>query len=130
MRRILIACWLLGWLGWAALPGMAEARDNAVAGTAIGVAELPPEARETLRLIERGGPFPYRRDGVVFGNREHRLPLQRHGYYREYTVPTPGSRDRGARRIVAGSAKSGEPKTAREYYYSDDHYRSFRSIRE
>ncbi|MEK7736850.1 MAG: ribonuclease domain-containing protein, partial [Pseudomonadota bacterium] len=73
-------------------------------------------------LIERGGPFPYRRDGEVFGNREHRLPLQPHGSYREYTVPTPGRTDRGARRIVAGAAN--------DRYYSEDHYRSFRKIRE
>ncbi|MCX7175552.1 MAG: ribonuclease, partial [Proteobacteria bacterium] len=76
----------------------------------------------TLRLIERGGPFPGRRDGVVFGNREHRLPTRPRAYYHEYTVPTPGRHDRGARRIVAGEA--------REYYYSDDHYRSFRKIHE
>lgn len=89
------------------------------AGDRIAVADLPPEARATLQLIERGGPFPYRRDGVVFGNRERRLPMKPHGYYREYTVPTPGARDRGARRIVAGSA---------ERYYTDDHYRTFRRI--
>ncbi len=126
MRRVLLVCWLLSWmLSWlacAVLPGMAQARDTSPATGAISVAELPREARETLHLIERGGPFPYRRDGVAFGNREHRLPLRQHGTYREYTVPTPGSRDRGARRIVAG--------TASERYYSDDHYRSFRKIRE
>lgn len=86
----------------------------------VSLAQLPPEARITLQQIERGGPFPYRRDGIEFQNRERRLPLQGRGYYREYTVPTPGSRDRGARRIVAG-------KTA-EYYYSADHYRSFLRI--
>jgi len=78
-----------------------------------------------LRLIEQGGPFPYpRKDGSIFGNFERRLPLQARGYYREYTVPTPGRRDRGARRIVAGQIARGE------YYYTDDHYRSFRRIRE
>jgi len=122
MRRILLACWLLGWLICAALPGVAAARETVPAIASISVADLPPEARATLRLIEHGGPFPYRRDGVVFGNREHRLPLKQHGYYREYTVPTPASRDRGARRIVAGKSS--------EYFYSDDHYRSFRRIRE
>ncbi|WP_242112764.1 ribonuclease domain-containing protein [Luteimonas aquatica] len=81
---------------------------------------LPEEARDTLRLIERGGPFPHRQDGSTFQNREGRLPAQPRGYYREYTVRTPGSRDRGARRIVAG----GDPP--REFFYSDDHYRSFR----
>lgn len=81
---------------------------------------LPPEARDTLRLIARGGPFPHRQDGGVFGNRERRLPAQPRGYYREYTVRTPGARDRGARRIIAG----GEPPS--EFFYTDDHYRSFR----
>jgi ribonuclease T1 len=81
---------------------------------------LPPEAIDTLRRIERGGPHPYRQDDGVFGNREGRLPRKSRGYYREYTVKTPGSRDRGARRIVAG----GRPPT--EYFYTDDHYHSFR----
>jgi len=89
---------------------------------AVSSGELPREAHATLRLIERGGPFPYRRDGAVFGNREQRLPLKPRGAYREYTVPTPGVSGRGARRIIA--AQSGER------YYSEDHYRSFRRIRE
>lgn len=83
---------------------------------------LPAEAIETLALIKAGGPFPYRRDGVTFGNRERRLPAQPRGYYREYTVPTPGARDRGARRIVAG----GDPPAV--FYYTADHYRSFRRV--
>jgi len=88
----------------------------------IHVAELPPEARATIALIRKGGPFPYAKDKSVFGNREARLPRQKHGYYREYTVKTPGERTRGARRIVAG--KGGE------MYYTEDHYNSFRRIRE
>jgi ribonuclease T1 len=92
----------------------------------INAAALPREARDTLALIRQGGPFPYRQDGTVFGNRERLLPPNRRGYYREYTVKTPGAKDRGARRIIAG----GEPRTPRELYYSDDHYRSFRRIRE
>lgn len=87
----------------------------------IGLVELPPEARETLALIEAGGPFPHARDGTVFRNREGLLPARPRGYYREYTVRTPGARGRGARRIVAG--KDGE------FYYTRDHYRSFRRIR-
>jgi guanyl-specific ribonuclease Sa len=83
---------------------------------------LPPEAVDTLALIEAGGPFPYRRDGVTFENRERLLPAKPRGYYREYTVPTPGSRDRGARRIVAG----GDPPEV--FYYTADHYRSFRRV--
>lgn len=88
----------------------------------IAVAQLPQEARLTLSLIRRGGPFPYAKDGSVFGNREGLLPRRNRGYYREYTVVTPGSRDRGARRIVAGRVG--------EYWYSADHYRSFRRIQE
>jgi guanyl-specific ribonuclease Sa len=87
-----------------------------------GPAGLPPEAVQTLQLIAAGGPFPYDRDGSVFQNREGLLPQRPRGYYREYTVPTPGSRDRGARRIVSG----GNPPEV--LYYTDDHYRSFRPI--
>jgi len=83
---------------------------------------LPVEAIETLRAIERGGPFPYDRDGTVFQNREGRLPPMSRGYYREYTVRTPGAHDRGARRIVAG----GRPPEV--FYYTDDHYRTFRRV--
>jgi ribonuclease T1 len=88
----------------------------------VGVGELPREARATLALIRSNGPFPYRQDGTTFGNREKLLPQRARGYYREYTVPTPGARDRGGRRIVAGEAG--------ELYYTEDHYRSFRRIRE
>jgi ribonuclease T1 len=88
----------------------------------VDAATLPSEARETLWLIRSSGPFPYSKDGSVFGNREAMLPKRERGYYREYTVRTPGARDRGARRIVAGRAG--------EYYYTDDHYRSFRRIRQ
>ena len=83
---------------------------------------LPAEARDTLSRIARGGPFEHRQDGSVFQNRERKLPLRPRGFYREYTVETPGSDDRGARRIVTG----GDPPS--EYWYSDDHYRSFRRI--
>ena len=85
-------------------------------------AGLPPEAIETLALIQRGGPFPYRKDGTTFQNRERLLPTKPRGYYREYTVPTPGARDRGARRFVAG----GNPPEV--FYYTADHYSSFRQI--
>lgn len=88
----------------------------------VGLVDLPKEARAALVLVKAGGPFAYERDGSAFGNREGRLPKRERGYYREYTVKTPGSRDRGARRIVAG--KPGE------YYYSDDHYKTFRRILE
>jgi ribonuclease T1 len=88
----------------------------------IAVTALPPEARATLALVKSGGPHPYPQDGRTFSNRESRLPLRERGYYREYTVRTPGARDRGARRIVAGGGG--------EYYYTADHYRSFQRIRE
>ena len=85
-------------------------------------ADLPREALDTIALIQRGGPFPHRQDGSTFGNREGRLPRQPRGWYREYTVDTPGLSHRGARRIVTG----GHPP--REWYYTDDHYDSFRRI--
>ena len=107
------------------LPGAGDAvaREQALnASQEIAYAALPREAQQTLQSIKRGGPFGFERDGVVFGNYERHLPPRQRGYYREYTVPTPGVRNRGARRIVVGAGA--------EYYYSDDHYRSFRRIRE
>lgn len=116
-----------GWLARELPRGADEpaGRPSVAAGADAGrydPAGLPDEAIRTLRLIDAGGPFPYDRDGTVFQNREARLPARPRGYYREYTVPTPGSRDRGARRIVSG----GDPPA--EFYYTDDHYRSFRRI--
>ena len=113
------------------LPQLDEAVSDApttfpATGSASGLplvplAGLPPEAARTIERIESGGPFPEpERDGGVFGNREELLPDQPFGYYREYTVPTPGSNDRGARRIVAGSPG--------EYYWTDDHYSSFSRV--
>jgi ribonuclease T1 len=93
---------------------------------AVSLPDLPKEARAVDAKIRSGGFFRYGRDGAVFGNRERVLPAKPHGYYHEYTVPTPGAEDRGARRIVCGG-----PKTAPETcYYTDDHYRTFRRIRE
>lgn len=96
--------------------------ESSAASSASLPAFLPPEARHTLALIASGGPFPHRQDGVVFGNYEHLLPDEPRGYYHEYTVETPGARDRGARRIITG----GNPPEV--YYYTDDHYRSFREF--
>lgn len=104
-----------------ALVGFAHAREDPALPEAE-LAQLPPEVAHTLELIKRGGPFPYRKDGAVFRNRERRLPVREQGYYREYTVPTKGAQDRGARRIIAGRCA--------EYYYTDDHYQSFRRIRD
>ena len=92
----------------------------------IRIDALPAEARDVLSRIRAGEAMPYERDGVVFGNREHLLPEKPRGYYHEYTVKTPGARSRGARRIVCGGAVS----STTECYYSDDHYRSFKRIRQ
>lgn len=122
MRRSVQTLWiLLGLL--LCLPAQGEQpvrRDAALA--LVSIAELPPEAQETLRLIKQGGPFPYARDGVVFGNYEKLLPPKPRGYYHEYTVKTPGVRNRGARRIVCGRPP--------ECYYTADHYKTFQRIRE
>jgi ribonuclease T1 len=103
-----------------AMPAASQ-RAPAPAAAEVALAGLPREARDTLELIRKRGPYPYARDGAVFGNREGLLPKQPRGYYREYTVKTPGERTRGARRIVVG--KGGE------LYYTDDHYNHFRRIR-
>jgi ribonuclease T1 len=92
----------------------------------IAVSDLPKQAQVTLLLIKRGGPFPYAQDGAIFGNYEGVLPKQKRGYYHEFTVKTPGARNRGARRIIAG----GEPVMSREYYYTDNHYATFKRIKE
>ncbi|MEK7361917.1 MAG: ribonuclease domain-containing protein [Pseudomonadota bacterium] len=114
-RFLIVVCALLALIGAALAQGPAPIGD-------IALAALPREAHVTLALVRAGGPFPYAQDGRVFGNREKILPARQGGYYREYTVKTPGASDRGARRIVAG--------TSGEYYYTDDHYNSFRRIRE
>ena len=88
----------------------------------VRLADLPPEARQTVALIHQGGPYVYAKDGAVFANREGFLPKQKRGYYREYTVKTPGERTRGARRIIAGAGG--------ELFYTEDHYSHFRRVRE
>jgi ribonuclease T1 len=88
----------------------------------VRLADLPPEAQQTILLIQQGGPFPYEKDGSVFGNYEKVLPQQKRGYYREFTVRTPHARNRGARRIITG----GRPP--HEYYYTADHYRTFKRV--
>jgi ribonuclease T1 len=92
----------------------------------VALADLPGEARETLMLIKQGGPFPYPKDGAVFGNYEGVLPKQKRGYYQEFTVKTPKEHNRGARRIIVG----GTPMASKEHYYTDDHYATFKRIRE
>jgi ribonuclease T1 len=117
-----LAVILLAWvLGHGAFTGRVDSGSSRPAtGTTVAATALPAQARQTLALIDSGGPFPYDQDGVVFGNREGLLPGHDYGYYHEYTVPTPGSPDRGARRIITGSSG--------ELYYTDDHYRSFERI--
>jgi ribonuclease T1 len=91
----------------------------------VALASLPKEAQQTQRLIRAGGPFPYAKDGTVFGNRERLLPRRVRGFYREYTVPTPGARNRGARRIICGGRQPTEPEAC---FYTADHYASFQQI--
>jgi ribonuclease T1 len=112
-------------LSAAALGGAVQARGVAAELRTVPLAQLPEQARQTEQLIRSGGPFPYAKDGTVFGNRERLLPREKRGYYREYTVKTPGSRDRGARRIVCGGEKPAAPDAC---YYTADHYASFRRI--
>ncbi len=109
--------------GSALLPGVAPAREPAP--EVVALAALPAEAQRTQQLIEQGGPFPYPKDGTVFFNRERLLPGQPRGYYREYTVPTPGLAHRGARRIVCGGRQPTRPDNC---YYTNDHYASFSRI--
>jgi len=103
----------------------AQARAPLADDAVVALAALPPEARQTEQLIRRNGPFPYAKDGSVFGNRERQLPRQARGYYREYTVKAPGARDRGARRIVCGGRDAAAPEAC---YYTGDHYASFKRI--
>ena len=111
----------------AGLAGTASARSPQTELPMVAIGNLPAEARSTYQLIHTGGPFPHAKDGTVFGNRERQLPPKARGHYREYTVKTPGSRDRGARRIVCG----GEPRnTPQACYYTADHYASFSRIAE
>lgn len=100
-------------------------RESAAAVGTVSLAALPAEAQQTERSIRAGGPFPYEKDGAVFGNRELLLPRQPRGFYREYTVRTPGSKDRGARRIVCGGRQPREPEAC---FYTEDHYSSFKRI--
>jgi len=121
------------WLLWGAGIGVAgllavgtlQARESAPLSGTIAVAELPAEAQTVHAAIRAGGPFAYAKDGSVFGNREQSLPAQTKGYYREYTVTTPGSPDRGARRIVCGGTVPVAPAAC---YYTADHYTSFKRI--
>ena len=130
----LVAALLIGLAALAGADAAHAARTSEsaeIAGMRVAIvtlAELPAEARETLALIVKGGPFPYAKDGTVFGNYERALPKRKRGYYLEFTVPTPGLRNRGPRRIVAGKGEDGDVRTSGEYWYTADHYRTFRLI--
>lgn len=115
---------IIALVAWLAAP-LAAARTPS-APAEIRLDALPAEARDAMERIQTGGPLLYERDGFVFGNREQLLPARPRGYYHEYTVKTPGVRTRGARRIVCGGAIA----STSECYYSDDHYRSFKRIRQ
>lgn len=115
-------------VGSALAPAGAAAREtlpDAQALATVALSALPEQARQTHQRILAGGPFPYSKDGTVFRNRERRLPAQPRGFYREYTVATPGATNRGARRIVCGGK---EPKAPEVCYYTPDHYASFMRI--
>jgi ribonuclease T1 len=125
--RSLLSAGLLG-VAVIAAPGIqAKGPVPAVAQTSpsIALADLPKQGRETYALILAGGPFPYEKDGTVFGNRERILPAQKRGFYREYTVKTPYARTRGAKRIVCGGSQAAKPEVC---YYTEDHYASFKRI--
>jgi ribonuclease T1 len=104
---------------------LAKGSDSTAASSPVALGTLPAEAQSTYRLVLGGGPFRYAKDGSVFGNRERQLPAKPRGFYREYTVKTPGSRDRGARRIVCGGKPPTQPEAC---FYTADHYASFRLI--
>ena len=105
-----------------ALPDTAQ---QATASDTIALSALPRAGQSVYQRIVQGGPFDYGKDGTVFGNRERQLPAQQRGFYHEYTVPTPGARNRGARRIVCGGKDARRPETC---FYTQDHYQSFQLI--
>ena len=123
LQKLALAFLIAGVLGSS---GLVAAKTQAPTDRAatVAVSELPKQGTETYNKIRQGGPFAYEKDGAVFGNRERLLPAEKRGYYREYTVKTPGAKNRGARRIVCG----GSPKTPDACYYTEDHYASFRKI--
>jgi ribonuclease T1 len=117
--------WAAAVLGTAAVGAAAKAPASGEAHRVVALSALPPEARQTHQLIVAGGPFPFAKDGTTFFNRERQLPARPRGHYREYTVKTPGSRDRGARRIVCGGQAVSTPEVC---FYTADHYASFSRI--
>ena len=132
LQQIGLSCTLLAAVGVATVAGLwsaplqaRERTEQVAALPVVNLVELPQQARQTHRLILAGGPFPYEKDGVVFGNRERLLPRKPRGHYREYTVPTPGARNRGAKRMVCAGEVPKEPEAC---FYTEDHYASFKRI--
>jgi ribonuclease T1 len=121
----LASIWAIAALTMSLGFGNAVAREAVTPGRVVALSALPLEAQRTDQLIHAGGPFVSIRDGVVFGNRERQLPQRPRGFYREYTVPTPGARNRGARRIVCGGRQPTAPEAC---FYTNDHYATFRRI--
>ena len=125
MQRKILGIWLTFFVALC-LTFSVFARENSPGMRVAQVQALPAEAKATLALIKRGGPYPFSKDGAVFGNYEKFLPRQPRGYYHEFTVTTPGARNRGARRIITG----GGPPRPLEYFYTEDHYATFWRIQE
>ena len=123
VKLALTSCFLA--VGLAGLGAQARERASDALEAVVPLGQLPRQGQETYQRIHQGGPFPFEKDGTVFGNRERLLPANKRGYYREYTVQTPGARNRGARRIVCGGVLLTAPETC---YYTADHYASFRKI--
>ena len=131
LRSIWCCCLAIGLLGSVGVTQALDATHPTTSFLLVAVAELPREARETLTLVRKGGPYPYAKDGSIFSNREHILPLEPRGFYHEFTVKTPHARDRGARRVICGGALVKQrPQVLELCYYTDDHYASFRKIKE
>ncbi len=124
LTSVVLSC-AIGWLPSQALARRDFQPETSFIASAVPLSSLPVQAQDVHRRILAGGPFRYTKDGVVFGNRERLLPRQPRGFYREYTVPTPGERDRGARRIVCGGKDERQPETC---FYTKDHYQSFQPI--
>ncbi len=131
LRTILCFCVSIGLLGNAGVAQALDATRPAGNLPLVTASTLPKEARETLALIRKGGPYPYTKDGSIFSNRERILPKESRGFYREFTVKTPHARDRGARRIVCGGVLAKQQSQVLDMcYYTDDHYASFKKIKE
>ncbi|MBT9491224.1 MAG: ribonuclease [Paucibacter sp.] len=121
-RKSVLAAFLLATV---AINVQVQAKETLASLEIVALSALPREAQKTHQLILAGGPFPYDKDGIVFGNRERILPKKPRGYYHEYTVTTPGARNRGARRLVCGGKP---PSTPDVCYYTGDHYSSFKRV--